>query len=170
MTGQHVFLEDMAVFTVWTSLKKIHTKLQERFFSDTLVFVWLLVTGVSMYTLLVLTWWWVHDLLRGERWHMTAGGGVSPALTERPIRPVKPPLNKKLFPVYRPGGSKRTDWNFFFFILSKKKKIFLLFSLYILVYKKNEFRKKIVCPTGPQETIFFYLRVASVRYGTIEGQ
>ena len=27
---------------------------------------------------------------------------------------VRPPLNKKWFPVYRPGGSKRADWNFFF--------------------------------------------------------
>ena len=26
---------------------------------------------------------------------------------------IRPPLNKKLFPVYHPGGSKRADWNFF---------------------------------------------------------
>ena len=41
-----------------------------------------------------------------------------------------PPLNKKLFPVYRPGRSKRADWNFFFHLL---KNFFLLFPLYILV-------------------------------------
>ena len=27
-------------------------------------------------------------------------------------------LNKKLFPVYRPGGSKRADWNFFFHLFN----------------------------------------------------
>ena len=38
-------------------------------------------------------------------------------LTE--VGSIRPPLNKKLFPVYRPGGSKKADWNFFF-IFSKK--------------------------------------------------
>ena len=38
-----------------------------------------------------------------------------------------------MFPVYRPGGSKRADWNFFFFIFSQEN-IFLVFPLYILVY------------------------------------
>ena len=33
---------------------------------------------------------------------------------------IRPALNKNLFPVYRPGGSKRSDWNFFL-IFSKKK-------------------------------------------------
>ena len=35
---------------------------------------------------------------------------------------VRPPLNKKLFPVNWPGGSKRADWNFFFHLFKKKKK------------------------------------------------
>ena len=45
----------------------------------------------------------------------------------------RPSSNKKLFPVHRPGGLKRADWNFFFFLFSF---FFLLFPLYILVYKK----------------------------------
>ena len=28
---------------------------------------------------------------------------------------LRPPLNKELFPVHRPSGLKRADWNFFFF-------------------------------------------------------
>ena len=69
-------------------------------------------------------------------------------------RVVRPPLNKKLFPVHRPGGLKRSDWNFFFHIFIKKKS------------KKNEIRKKTTPDwpyfslPGTQETIF-YLRVAS---------
>ena len=35
---------------------------------------------------------------------------------------VRPPLNKKLFPVNWPGGSKRADWNFFFHLFNNKKK------------------------------------------------
>ena len=60
------------------------------------------------------------------------------------IAAVRPPLNKKLFPVYRPGGSKRADWNFFFSIFSFSFFFFfLVFPLYILVYlKKNKLRKK----------------------------
>ena len=34
-----------------------------------------------------------------------------------------PPLNKKLFPVHRPGGLKRADWDFFFMI-----KFFMIFE------------------------------------------
>ena len=50
---------------------------------------------------------------------------------------IGPPLNKKLFPVYRPGGQKRAYWNFYFPVFSKKKKKNLLPPpLYILVYKK----------------------------------
>ena len=45
---------------------------------------------------------------------------------------VRPSLKEKLFPVYRPGGSKRADWNLFF-PLFKKLFLFLLFPLYILV-------------------------------------
>ena len=35
---------------------------------------------------------------------------------------IGPPLNKKVFPVHRPGGLKRADWDFFFMIFEKKKK------------------------------------------------
>ena len=35
---------------------------------------------------------------------------------------IRPPLNKKLFPVHRPGGLKRADWNFFYFFHIFKKK------------------------------------------------
>ena len=28
---------------------------------------------------------------------------------------LRPPLNKKSFPVHRPGGLKRADWDVFFF-------------------------------------------------------
>ena len=49
---------------------------------------------------------------------------------------IRPPLNKKTFPVYRPGGSKRADWKFFFHLFIFQfffNFFFLLFSLYILV-------------------------------------
>ena len=46
---------------------------------------------------------------------------------------VRPPLNKKLFPVYRPGGSKRANWNLFFHLFKEFFFFFLLFPLYILV-------------------------------------
>ena len=46
---------------------------------------------------------------------------------------TRPSLNEKLFPVHRPSGLKRADWNVCFFIF--KKNIFLnFFLLYILVY------------------------------------
>ena len=48
---------------------------------------------------------------------------------------TRPPLDKKLFPVHRPGGLKRADWNFFS-IFSKKFFFFYFSPLYILVYKK----------------------------------
>ena len=41
-----------------------------------------------------------------------------PALTRGNIRP---PLNKKSFPVHRPGGLKRAEWEGFFFHVFKKK-------------------------------------------------
>ena len=59
----------------------------------------------------------------------------------------RPTLNKKLFPVHRPGGSKRADWNFFFYIF-KKTSFFSLFPLYILVFKKKEIREKNKIPTS----------------------
>ena len=45
---------------------------------------------------------------------------------------IMPPLNKKLIPVYRPGGSKRADWNSFFHLFNN----FFFFTpppLYFLV-------------------------------------
>ena len=43
---------------------------------------------------------------------------------------LRPPLNKKLFPVHRPGGLKRADWDFFFMIFEKRffSSIFLVHS------------------------------------------
>ena len=32
------------------------------------------------------------------------------------LQAVRPPLNKKLFPVHRPSGLKRANWNFYFHI------------------------------------------------------
>ena len=77
---------------------------------------------------------------------------------------LRPPLNKKSFPVYRPGGSKRADWKCVFF------HIFNFFYTFLPVhssFKKIEIREKksqppdwqFFSPPGPQETIF-YLRVA----------
>ena len=47
---------------------------------------------------------------------------------------VRPPLNKKMFPVHRPGGLKRANWDFFFMIFEKT--FFFLNLLYILVNEK----------------------------------
>ena len=58
----------------------------------------------------------------------------------------RPPLNTKLFPVHRPGGLKRADWNFFFFIF-KKKKIFY-FPPVRSSFKKKEIRKGKKIPTS----------------------
>ena len=33
---------------------------------------------------------------------------------------IRPPLNKKVFPVHRPDGLKRADWDFFFMIFEKR--------------------------------------------------
>ena len=52
---------------------------------------------------------------------------------------LRPPLNKELFPVHRPSGLKRADWNYllkyftnnFFFTPPPPP------PLYILVYKKK---------------------------------
>ena len=54
---------------------------------------------------------------------------------------IRPPLNKKLFPVHRPGLLKRADWNLFFHTF--KRILFLLPPpLYSLVYKKMKLEKK----------------------------
>ena len=37
---------------------------------------------------------------------------------------MRPPLNKKLFPVHRPSGLKRAEWDSVFSCLKKKKKLF----------------------------------------------
>ena len=74
-----------------------------------------------------------------------------------PESDIRPLLNKKSFPVHRPGGLKRADWNFFSPYFSP---FFFFFSLtlYTLVYK-NEIRNKkkkfpssrlaFFLPTGP---------------------
>ena len=54
---------------------------------------------------------------------------------------LRPPLNKKLFPVHRPSGLKWADWIFLFIYLfiyffQIFRFFFLLNPLYILVYKE----------------------------------
>ena len=71
-------------------------------------------------------------MVRGVRGVTTIRGGGG--------QRVRPPLDKELFPVHRPSGLKRADWNFSFQIF-----IFFFFNfptLYILVYKKNQLGKK----------------------------
>ena len=79
---------------------------------------------------------------------------------------MRPPLNEKLFPVNRQGGSKRADWNFFF--LFKKKKIVFTFPPVHSSLEKNEIRKKRnphlltgrFLPNWPAGNDFFQLKVA----------
>ena len=82
----------------------------------------------------------------------------------------RPPLNKKLFPVHRPSGLKRANWNSFsFFSYFPSPNFFYLVNMtlkmYILVYEKMNLGNKslwswpFLRPLGRQETIF-YLRVA----------
>ena len=75
---------------------------------------------------------------------MRGGGGRCSHLSVKTLQiethRIRPSSNKKLFPVRRPGGLKRAYWTLFFPIL--KLFLFLLFPLYILVYKKNEVKKK----------------------------
>ena len=70
------------------------------------------------------------------------GHGAAPLLTTPPVQggrqvghqhekgeSIRPPLNKKLFPVHRPGGLKRAETGtsfffFFFFFIFFKKEIF----------------------------------------------
>ena len=47
---------------------------------------------------------------------------------------IRPPLNKTLFPVGRPTGLKRCDWNSFFSCFKFISFFFYYFALYILVY------------------------------------
>ena len=49
---------------------------------------------------------------------------------------TRPPLNKKLFPVHRPGGLNRVDWDFFFFMIFEQSFFFSQSSWYILVNEK----------------------------------
>ena len=53
------------------------------------------------------------------------GRPLGPLIIQDYLLSVRPPLNKKLFPVHRPGGLKRAYRNFFFHIF--KKKIFFYF-------------------------------------------
>ena len=53
----------------------------------------------------------------------------------------RPPLNKKSFPVHRPGGLKRADWDFFFMIFEKSC-FSSQSSWYILVNEKLKTEKK----------------------------
>ena len=53
----------------------------------------------------------------------------------------RPPLNKKVFPVHRPGGLKRANWDFFFMIFEKSC-FFSQSSWYILVNEKLKTEKK----------------------------
>ena len=48
---------------------------------------------------------------------------------------LRPPLIEKLFPVHRPSGLNRADWNLFYMIFEKKKNCFHFFR-YFLVNKK----------------------------------
>ena len=74
---------------------------------------------------------------------LVGGDGVSVAYDS-----LRPPLNKKLFPVHRPGGLKRADWDFFFMIFEKS--FFSQSSRYILVNEKlkTEKKKNPDLPTG----------------------
>ena len=54
---------------------------------------------------------------------------------------LRPSLNKKVFPVHRPGGLKRADWDSFFFMIFEKKKNSQS-SWYILVNEKLKTGKK----------------------------
>ena len=62
----------------------------------------------------------------------------TPYVLVREITCIRPPSNKKLFHVYRPGGSKRADWNFFF--SSLKKLFFFTFPPVHSSLKKIEIR------------------------------
>ena len=81
------------------------------------------------------------------------------------ITNVRPPLNKKSFPVHQPGGLKRADLDFFFMIFEKV--VFSQSSQYILVNEKLETGKKkkptsrlaFLAVTRRTGTIF-YLRMA----------
>ena len=59
---------------------------------------------------------------------------------------VRPPLNKKLFPVHRPGGLKRADWDFLFMIFENS--FFSQSCWYILVNEKLKTEKKKKIPTS----------------------
>ena len=82
---------------------------------------------------------------------------------------IRPPLNEKLFPVHRPSGLKRANWNFFSHIFNKRF-FFLPFppvhsSLYKHEIRKEKKQKRpnnwpSFYSPGGQETII-HLRVAS---------
>ena len=80
---------------------------------------------------------------------------------EYPGLNIRPPLDKKWFPVHRPGGLKRARWKLFFIIFEKKFS-FSQSSQYILVNEKWKTEKKKSRPPdwlfwespGGQETLF----------------
>ena len=84
------------------------------------------------------------------------------------ITTTRPPLNKKLFPVYCPTGPKRCEYKNLFHVLKDKIFFSFFFALYILVYEKMNQKKykksrppdwHRFSPPGQQETLF-YLRGA----------
>ena len=103
------------------------------------------------------TWWTGNDFL-------LKGGLMETGLYFASV--LRPPLNKKLFPVHHPSGLKRADWNFFS-IFSKNTFFIYLFPLYILVYKikkkLGEKKKKVVSyalpewPKKGQLDFFFFI-------------
>ena len=69
------------------------------------------------------------------------------------VQLLRPPLNKKSFPVHRPGGVKRAEWEVLFHVFNQKK-IVTPPSLYILVYK-NGIRKTNKNPDPADRKRFF---------------
>ena len=83
---------------------------------------------------------------------------------------IRPPLDKKLFPVHRPTGLKRADWNLFSYFL--KNAFFPSYFLYLINITLN-MEKNPALSTGFVFSgtrwrgidfffffFFFYLRVA----------
>ena len=97
------------------------------------------------------------------------GGLVLPTTCYSFYHDPRPPLIEKLFPVDRPSGFKRADWNFFFHIFFKKwffshifgRKFFKKKSVHSSHNKKKDFRLA-VFPPGGQETIIHLSMALSV--------
>ena len=66
---------------------------------------------------------------------------------------MRPLLDKKLFPVHRPGGLKRAGWDFYFFQFKKKEiPIFLIFFFTSLFNLRMAWVEKL--KVGKKETGF----------------